>query len=107
MDKVNFFEKYGTIYMENFLYSTIQNSFFIMNINVEFGAALYASSTKDQSYLMINNSLFKENHALYEGGAIFASNIQTSISKCVFKSNIAQNGGVIRYYSKNGNYIIK
>ena len=78
-----------------YLYKTllVMDNVNITNSNATFGAAITFIDVSDNGNSTISNSLFDNNSALYEGGAIYAIFSPLTIFNSTFSNNSAINGG--------------
>ena len=61
---------------------------------------------ENRSYLFVNNSLFINNHADHDGGAITTCYASSEIYNCVFINNSAhRDGGAIRVSVYGKSYV--
>lgn len=78
----------------------VDNCIFINNTALEktnAGAISNYGTKQDRAYLFVNNSLFLNNHADHDGGAITTCYADSDIYNCVFINNTAvRDGGAIR-----------
>lgn len=78
----------------------VDNCIFINNTalsNTNAGAISNYGTKKNRAYLLVNNSLFVNNHADHDGGAITTCYADSEIYNCVFINNSAvRDGGAIR-----------
>ncbi|EAS06465.2 hypothetical protein TTHERM_01008770 (macronuclear) [Tetrahymena thermophila SB210] len=88
----------------------ILDSIFENNV-AQFGAGLYAQQFQNTQYqlppIFIQNTLFKNNKAMINGGSIYLKNSSMLINQSTFESNIAMlNGGAI-YIENEKQQILK
>ena len=79
---------------------TVDNCIFINNTaleNTNAGGISNYGTKEDRGYLMLTNSLFLNNHADHDGGAVTTCYADSYIYNCVFINNSARrDGGAIR-----------
>ena len=79
---------------------TVDNCMFINNTalsNTNAGGISNYGTKENRGYLLVNNSLFVNNHADHDGGAITTCYADSYIYNCVFINNSAhRDGGAIR-----------
>ena len=80
--------------------AVVDNCIFINNTaldNTNAGGISNYGTKQDRGYLLVNNSLFINNHADHDGGAITTCYADSYIYNCVFINNSAvRDGGAIR-----------
>lgn len=80
--------------------AVVDNCIFINNTaldNTNAGGISNYGTKQDRGYLLVNNSLFINNHAYHDGGAITTCYADSYIYNCVFINNSAvRDGGAIR-----------
>ncbi|MFH2093325.1 MAG: right-handed parallel beta-helix repeat-containing protein [Pseudomonadota bacterium] len=88
----------GAIYNHNFSAPQINNSVFTGNTSYRGGAIYYALPNADKLTATIVNSIFSDNSAIDDGGAIytFVDGLPLHISNSVFYNNLADSDGDIR-----------
>lgn len=82
----------GNVYVDNCIFI---NNTALSDTNA--GAISNYGTKKNKGYLLVNNSLFVNNHADHDGGAITTCYANSDIYNCVFINNSAhRDGGAIR-----------
>ena len=82
----------GNVYVDNCIFI---NNTALDDTNA--GAISNYGTKQDKAYLLVNNSLFINNHADHDGGAITTCYANSDIYNCVFINNSAhRDGGAIR-----------
>ena len=94
---------YGTIYCMSCLSFEINESYLIGQNYVMEGAAIYLIQNNEsmQTDFLIKDSVFENNSVYDNGGAIFLSYVNVSLSNCSFINNGATNGGAIYFASSS------
>lgn len=87
----------------------VDNCIFINNTALNYtnaGAISNYGNVENRSYLFVNNSLFLNNHADHDGGAITTCYASSEIYNCVFINNSAhRDGGAIRVSVYGKSYV--
>lgn len=82
----------GNVYVDNCIF---KNNFALRNTNA--GAISNYGTMDDRAYLLVNNSLFINNYANHDGGAITTCYAKSDILNSIFINNTAhRDGGAIR-----------
>ena len=88
---------------------TVDNCIFINNTasdNTNAGGISNYGNSKNRGYLLLTNSLFVNNHADHDGGAVTTCYADSYIYNCVFISNSAhRDGGAIRVSISGYGYV--
>lgn len=89
--------------------ATVDNCIFINNTalkDTNAGGISNYGTKENKGYLLVNNSLFVNNHADHDGGAITTCYANSYIYNCVFINNSAhRDGGAIRVSVKGYGYV--
>lgn len=80
----------GAILINRNIATDIRNSEFTFNTG-DFGAAIQATG---DSALTIENTIFRNNFAITQGGALNLNETKTTLTNCLFAKNINVGGGV-------------